>query len=85
MDHEQEGGMMGVHKIELIVDDDDYRDINAAITRRQQFRDGKAALLPDGDGSLAGRRLVGEICRGWIEMLSMRFDQLPGDEWKDGQ
>ncbi len=51
----------------LILDDDDFRSIQAAITRRQLSRDGKGPILPQGDSNTAGA-YVAEICRGWIEM-----------------
>jgi hypothetical protein len=49
------------------VDDDDARDINAAIAIFQKRnRRMHGALLPDGDGDLAGRVLA-EVCRDWLE------------------
>lgn len=69
-------------RLTLELDEDDWSSVNEAIAERQSFRDKEGCLLPDGDGNLAGR-LIAEICRGWLEMLSMRFDKLDGDEWKD--
>lgn len=48
--------------ITLIVDDDDYRDIVAAVKRRRSWE-----VMPEGGGNPTGRA-VGEICRGWMEM-----------------
>lgn len=64
--------------IVLSVDEDDDRDINAAIsmyqaTRRWELlRSGRSAptaqgvFLPEGDSDLPGA-ILGEICRMWME------------------
>ena len=70
---------MKTTKIILEADEDDFRDINAAIARRQSWR-----VMPDeGGGNLTGR-VVAEICRGWLEMLDADRDQndTDGEEWK---
>ncbi len=55
---------MSDRTITLVVDEDDFRDINAAIARRQSWR-----IMPDeGGGNLTGR-VVAEICRGWLERV----------------
>lgn len=46
----------------LTLDDDDARDINAAIAFWQRFR----VRLPEGDSCTAGA-VLGEICRNWLE------------------
>lgn len=55
-----------MNKIELILDDKDYEDVNNAIERRARF-----GAMPDDDGSNAGGASLAEICRGWMEMLEM--------------
>lgn len=53
---------MAIHKIELLVDDDDYRDIQAEFYYRRD-RD-----LPDAeDGANDEGRMLGEIVRDLIE------------------
>ena len=67
---------MSDRTITLIVDEDDFRDINAAIARRQSWR-----IMPDeGGGNLAGR-VVAEICRGWME----RLDADKGENDSEGE
>lgn len=53
-----------IRKIELLVDDDDFRDIQLEFTLRQKQERG----LPDAEegASLAGR-MVGEIVRDLVE------------------
>lgn len=49
---------MGLRTITLVVDDDDFRDIQKEFTIRQAQR----RVLPDGESELAGA-MVGEIVR----------------------
>jgi hypothetical protein len=68
-------------RIDLLVDEDDYRAIQRAMAKRQTWR-----MMPDADeGNVAGRVLA-EICRGWMEMLDepVAEDDDEGDEWKRG-
>ena len=70
---------MSDRTITLIVDEDDFRDINAAIARRQSWR-----IMPDeGGGNLTGR-VIAEICRGWMERLDADKGEndTEGEEWK---
>ena len=70
---------MSDRTITLIVDEDDFRDINAAIARRQSWR-----IMPDeGGGNLTGR-VIAEICRGWMERLDADKGEndAEGEEWK---
>ena len=70
---------MSDRTITLIVDEDDFRDINAAIARRQSRR-----IMPDeGGGNLTGR-VIAEICRGWMERLDADKGEndAEGEEWK---
>lgn len=70
-----------VKRITLDVDDLDFAAIQRAITRRQRMYqalapgEGSYAILPDGEGSLAGR-MIAEICRGWEELADRRIDDL---------
>ncbi len=60
---------MGNCLIVLSVDDDDYRDIELAITQRQlRPRD-----LPPGKSNLAGK-YIAEICRAFIDYRAERSD-----------
>ena len=56
-----------MNRMELELDDDDYRAVQEAIARRQAWRDEAGAILPDGGSNTAGAYLA-EICRGWLEM-----------------
>lgn len=54
-----------------MLDDDDARDINAAIahhqrTRRWPANEGGGHMLPEGDSDTIGA-VLGEICRDWLE------------------
>ena len=60
---ERDAGLT-MRTIHLQLDEGDYRDINAAIARRQRYD--KATTV--GGGNLAGR-ILGEICRGWMDRL----------------
>lgn len=58
-------------KLILELDQDDQRDVHRAIAefqKRNESWDG--ALMPEGGGNLAGR-IIGEICRGWLESRGM--------------
>lgn len=59
-----------MHEIRLILDDDDYRDVNAAIAERQRsprwYDEEGGVLLPEGDSDLPGA-IIGEICRAWLD------------------
>lgn len=70
-----------LRRMELIVDETDYRKIQASIARRQRWM-----CLPDADeagANLAGRVLA-EICRGWEEYRDAgpRETLDDGEEWK---
>ena len=54
----------GMQKIELILDDKDFSDVNDAIEDRSRF-----GIMPESEGSNAAGACVAEICRGWNEML----------------
>jgi len=49
----------GTHEITLILDDDDYQHIVAAMRCRDEI-----GVMPDGEGNAEGR-LLAEIARGW--------------------
>ena len=56
--------------ITITVDDDDARAIHEAIATYQRtvrWHDG-GVLLPEGESDLSGA-IIGEICRGWLELL----------------
>lgn len=56
-----------MHTITIRLDDDDARDIHAALAFRQSL-----GYIPDAthdDADLAGR-IIAEICRGWMERVS---------------
>jgi hypothetical protein len=61
---------MPIRKVELLMDDDDYRDLQKEITHRQSRlrmpdpdRPGRTVVfLPEGESDLAGA-IVGEIVR----------------------
>lgn len=59
-----------MRQLTLNVDDDDERDINAAIARYQKtcrWHDKQGGvMLPEGESDLAGA-IIGEICRDWLE------------------
>lgn len=61
---------MSLHRIELIVDDDDYAAINEAIAKRQALDVRSGVPLPDGDGNLVGR-YVGELMRDLFEYQAL--------------
>lgn len=57
-----------IRKIELLVDDDDFRDIQKEFARMQSLRVG----LPDAeDGASLAGRMVGEIVRGLWEYRAL--------------
>ncbi len=63
--------MSTLRKIELEVDELDYEAIQKAFAVKQGNRfGGDSTILPDGDGNIQGR-MVGEICRGWLDMLGL--------------
>ena len=62
-----------VRRIELELDELDYSAICQAVARRQLFRS-----MPDGEGNEAGR-VIAEICRGWLEMITARTDEKPSE------
>lgn len=52
-----------VTRLELVLDEDDYRDLQAEFAYIQSgIRDEHGCCLPEGDSNLPGA-LVGEICR----------------------
>lgn len=55
-------------KITIDLDDDDYRDFNAAIAtyQRRNHVAGRGTILPEGESCAAGA-IIGEICRDWLE------------------
>lgn len=59
-----------LHTFNFLADDDDYRDIQAAIVKYQATRRWNdsmgGVLLGEGEGDLAAR-ILGEICRDWME------------------
>jgi len=55
-----------VRTITLECDAIDFDAIQNAISRRQAMQ-----CLPEGGGNTAGR-VIAEICRGWIEMLTAK-------------
>jgi hypothetical protein len=52
----------------IILDDDDYRAVQEAISRRQSWRLDGQALIEPGGSDIAGAYLA-EICRGWLEII----------------
>lgn len=69
-----------MNKIELVLDDEDFADVNNAIEDRA-----RAGIMPDDDGSNAAGACIAEICRGWAEMLTVpppRDASSEGEEWK---
>ena len=57
-----------IRKIELLVDDDDFREIQLEFTMRQKMR----RELPDAErGSSISGRMVGEIVRDLTEYRSL--------------
>lgn len=54
------------------VDEDDDRAINEAFAKMQQLNQpfGGSDALPEGESDLRGA-MLGEICRGWIELMAM--------------
>jgi hypothetical protein len=58
---------MNLHTLTFIADDDDHRDIYAAIAAYQRARRTENQLMiGDGDGDLAAR-ILGSICRAWMD------------------
>ncbi len=67
---------MPYRKMELVLDEDDFRDIQAEITRRQlNGRDDKGIILPDGESNLAGA-VIAEVCRDYRELSEFYSDDL---------
>jgi hypothetical protein len=56
-----------MNKLELILDDWDFKAVNDAIEKRSRF-----GAMPDDEGSNAAGACIAEICRGWDEMLDMK-------------
>jgi hypothetical protein len=55
---------MTVYRMELILDEDDYRDLQKEFSLRQsRCRDADGVMLPEGESNLPGA-LIGEIVRG---------------------
>lgn len=59
-----------IETVVLELDEDDARALHEAIAKFQNMRIDGECIIPDGEGNLRGR-LVAEICRGWMEMLSL--------------
>ena len=59
-----------LHKLIFVADDDDYRDICGAISQYQvsyRWHDSDGGvMLGEGEGDLLAR-ILGEICRDWME------------------
>lgn len=58
------------HTLSLSLDDDDFRDVMAAIQRRKTFQIHGSVILPDSKSNEVGCVLA-EICRGWQEALDL--------------
>ena len=56
-------------KITLELDEDDARDVNAAIaTWQARARDSAGVNLPEGESCIRGA-ILAIICRGWLDSL----------------
>jgi hypothetical protein len=58
----------------LLLDEDDYRDVQRALAQRQTM------TMPDTDSNLVGG-LIAEICRTFTDWKGMGF-RGDGEEWK---
>ena len=56
--------------MQITLDEDDYRAVQAAIARRQAMRVDGQAIVDPGESDTAGVYLA-EICRGWLERIEM--------------
>ncbi len=63
--------------IKLILDNEDARDILAAIDKRQSWEMDGEKLMPDGDSNYEGEAL-GEICRDWLERQKLNESEPEG-------
>lgn len=60
-----------LHRMAFVADEDDFRDIHAAVVRYQvnsrwPEKDGGGVMLGNGESDLLGA-IIGEICRDWLE------------------
>jgi len=55
-----------MHKVTLVLSEDDFRDIDEAVTRRQAFLPDFPVPLRDSDSNKNGRTIA-LICREWLD------------------